>query len=1375
MNKFTKLLSVFVIAGAVSTGVAALAGCNSAPEHTHSATKHEAVAATCTQTGTKEYYTCDGSDCEGKYFEDEACTTEVTLESLTIAALGHSATKVEAKDPTCTQDGNEEYYTCSGTECEGKKYTDATCTTEKTDVVVEATGHTEKYTDKGDGTHGITCEKGDLTETTAPHADEDHDGKCDACEADVDGVYVAEVSATCTVEGTKAHYIKGDGSDGKLYSDVNCTTEVTAESLVIEKLPHTYIEYTTDKTYAKHSSSCDECGTKVTEDCVDEDKDGKCDVCGGDVSFLANAFAPAAYANIDNGIELVIAEDGTVSYVPGSGSSAKSGTLTKVNAYTATFSYEFRGETVNKTLIMTKAGLTIDDYVLEVMPEEIVSSIAEFCGVFKGDITYSIYGSTYHVTEFGMDGNGMIIFTQTEIVDGVESAALTTLKDGTYSEVKYNNFMVEGISFIATEVDNEGYVTKINLKVGDTEAIFTVDDAAGIPEVPAELPLDLDTYYVDATGDYTITVLNSGTTQYIYNGYVMKLISENAEGYLIYVYENGYKNYVLDVASDKSSIVLKSTSGTEIATLNLSQQTFPTLKAGENTGADVDVFNDWYACYQIDKTGWYTITAASDMNVYTKVEDHQYLLDGRVALTAGKATTIELTAGALLGVDSGNASVKLTVDYSENEPEPDYASFTDGKYVITSFNSADVYYVKGTSASAGKYYVSVVSSNTFDKNDRGAYFEIGGTKYGYTYSMSTFKWSQAAGGLVYEATLEVGAEVKVKVGCDNQWLALGDVTVYFETEEEYNARINGSSSGGGSEETTDIFSATQIGTYVYEKGKNLTFAVEANQITMSGGQYGYGTYNPTITKSGDTYTLSYMGYKLVFSFNAEGNIAVTSDTIYDYGSFVAVKQTSAGATFEGFTAEQQGAYTYTDSNGITVTITLNADKTVTYKITYNGSEEFPLTFDSCGTNTYVFKDANGNTITFSLGTDTVEVASGSKVLFGGILGAYTATKVAESAFEGFTAEQQGTYTYYDSSTYNTTFYITLGENTVNYKVAAKNVDLTFVSVTDGIYKFECADGLIQFTLGTDQLTVIGCSLSFANALTGKTATKVAESSGTTFEGFAVENQGTYLYEGDYEGNAYTITLTVGTDTVSYIFNNGKTSMTYNLTYMTESNGAYVFAENDLTVTFTFYGAVLYVSEDTITTVAGAYNANILAVVGDNAVLTGRTGSAVVIFNVAGTYTITYDGTVNYIEVDGTVVANGGTFTVTDSSTITVYGNNGGNTVVNFAIAESTGSSEEGGETGGATTFEGFTAEQQGTYKYSGVARYSYVIGENTISTDFYGPFVLSFASYENGEYTFTGSDSHGMYTFVFKFDESGNMYIITDTMHGVNKYTATKA
>ena len=59
-----------------------------------------------------------------------------------------------------------------------------------------------------------------------------------------DAKYIEEVPATCTKAGTKAHYAC---SCGKLYSDKDCTKEVTASSLNISKKSHTYGEWIVTK------------------------------------------------------------------------------------------------------------------------------------------------------------------------------------------------------------------------------------------------------------------------------------------------------------------------------------------------------------------------------------------------------------------------------------------------------------------------------------------------------------------------------------------------------------------------------------------------------------------------------------------------------------------------------------------------------------------------------------------------------------------------------------------------------------------------------------------------------------------------------------------------------------------------------------------------------------------------------------------------------------------------------------------------------------------------------------------------------------------------------------------------------------------------
>ncbi len=112
--------------------------------HNHDAVKVEAKAATCTDDGNVAYWYCESC---GKYFSDEALSTEITKEQTIVKATGHSPIKVEAKAATETEDGNIEYWYC---EVCGKYFSDEALTKEitKADTVVKATGtNTQNPTD----------------------------------------------------------------------------------------------------------------------------------------------------------------------------------------------------------------------------------------------------------------------------------------------------------------------------------------------------------------------------------------------------------------------------------------------------------------------------------------------------------------------------------------------------------------------------------------------------------------------------------------------------------------------------------------------------------------------------------------------------------------------------------------------------------------------------------------------------------------------------------------------------------------------------------------------------------------------------------------------------------------------------------------------------------------------------------------------------------------------------------------------------------------------------------------------------------------------------------------------------------------------------
>ena len=78
----------------------------------HTLKKTAAKAKTCTEDGNKEYWTCE--HCKKYFLSDDANpeTAKAVELSETVVPASHKLTKVEAKAATCTENGNKEYWTC---------------------------------------------------------------------------------------------------------------------------------------------------------------------------------------------------------------------------------------------------------------------------------------------------------------------------------------------------------------------------------------------------------------------------------------------------------------------------------------------------------------------------------------------------------------------------------------------------------------------------------------------------------------------------------------------------------------------------------------------------------------------------------------------------------------------------------------------------------------------------------------------------------------------------------------------------------------------------------------------------------------------------------------------------------------------------------------------------------------------------------------------------------------------------------------------------------------------------------------------------------------------------------------------------------------
>ena len=93
----------------------------------------------------------------------------------------HNLYHFEGYAATCTEDGYAEYYTCLDGDCDcaGKMYADPYCTIEITDLTIPALGHDYQWdSEMGNGYHGVACSRCDATDLVECTM---VDGTCSIC------------------------------------------------------------------------------------------------------------------------------------------------------------------------------------------------------------------------------------------------------------------------------------------------------------------------------------------------------------------------------------------------------------------------------------------------------------------------------------------------------------------------------------------------------------------------------------------------------------------------------------------------------------------------------------------------------------------------------------------------------------------------------------------------------------------------------------------------------------------------------------------------------------------------------------------------------------------------------------------------------------------------------------------------------------------------------------------------------------------------------------------------------------------------------------------------------------------------------------------
>ncbi len=229
---------------------------------------HAAVQATCQNTGNVEYWECQTC---ARYYLDEECKTETTLERTVLAITDHTkmpAVRENEVHATCVADGS----------CDEVVYC-AVCGTEitRTHTIIPAEGHrwsAEFEADESGHWHKcVVCSADSSVEkhVSGGAATMETPETCtvcgyiiapELCHIHADHLTeVPEKAATCTEDGNTAYFLC---SCGKLFSDSAAVTEVTLADVTISATGHRWsAEFEADKSGHWHKCECCEAVTET--------------------------------------------------------------------------------------------------------------------------------------------------------------------------------------------------------------------------------------------------------------------------------------------------------------------------------------------------------------------------------------------------------------------------------------------------------------------------------------------------------------------------------------------------------------------------------------------------------------------------------------------------------------------------------------------------------------------------------------------------------------------------------------------------------------------------------------------------------------------------------------------------------------------------------------------------------------------------------------------------------------------------------------------------------------------------------------------------------------------------------------------------------
>lgn len=939
MNKLTKLLSVLVITGAVGAGTAALAACSSNSAHTHTPVEHAAKDPTCTENGNKLYYTCDSDECADKYFSDEACSTETTLDAVTIAATGHSY----------------------------------------------------EYADNEDGTHKITCEHDDYTATYEAHADEDEDGKCDKCGVTLpltfgwkSGTYqdrsngyiltidvdTKKISITTDYEYTiieETTYTVGDES-------VTCTANETTYTITYDRGDDVYT--------VKFSSGYGD----YKYVCVPEVEDYGLSLSAFDgvynVSLTVGDYTISKISVVSDSyvMLLTVANEGetetftlSVDLYSVDGYNRIGGCAYEISAYVyieatavadsaPTALKVSYGEDPND---LDEAEITKSDETVSAIPD--ISSLSLTNGVYKGTtadeteytvkISYYLYINGSYCTLVGGNATDGYRFAGYDSEYNPCDYVLKITQADAANEVEYSLDLYKS--------DGSTLLCKCTAYVPTYTALPTDGN-----EFTADGVFDEDNYVyiykVATSGWYTITANNSGAGSWDNLNVCYNFTSPDAMNYGDSKYipaQNGSATVYLtaDTYISLSSLYIE---GSYVApTLTVAAAEAPkgttaddpvTVQNGEATyDGDISATGSYYFSFTSENGGNYVISANGGeyySYITFTVNDDDETIYG---YGCDKTTcTITLQANATVSIVA-NISGWYNPEYITVYVVEDYLT---GATTLTFTDNA------ATISASGNYVATVDGATvTGVKFSSDASFTVcvtGG-------QIQTAKQSEGSG--AYTLTLDKGDLAK---GLHVVITESNSVSVTQEVWSGFDAGLQGTYtySNKGYDETITITVTLGKDTVTYaatsstngaltEKVGELTLYEVAGEYTVWGLEYNGDTFKLTITPG---------GYKVTFSDQLQGG----------FGTYVVYNDYN----FTGFDSGALGTYTGEFEfygSTLSVSLTLGENGALTYD--FNGYGEQTLTVVDVSDNQYVAIDSYKEEIVFTVndtsGTYTVYIVS----------------------------------------------------------------------------------------------------------------------------------------------------------------------------------------------------------------------------------------------------------------------------------------------------------------------------------------------------------------------------------------------------------------